>query len=120
MELSFKIEQRNLLVVFETKHSNLVWNYADVIFRDYPEEQLVDIDYLSLEMGRIAEKTWASIPLTQYDLADLHGLISDMHHHFLGVMSSGLTFGEFLDILTNQKQGIEDAEVINSTKEITE
>ena len=114
-----KLRKRLLNISFRTKHSSLSWEYDDCIFRGYPEEQLVDVDYLSLEMGRVAEKVWASIPLTQYDLADLHGLVIDMHHHFLGVMSSDLTFGEFLDILSQNNKEIEDAEVINTTKELT-
>ncbi len=124
MKLSFRVVPevdgvRFLTIFFQTKHSNLSWEYDDCIFRGYPEEQLVDADYLSLEMGRVAEKIWASIPLTQYDLADLHGLVSDMHLHFLEVMSSDLTFTEFLDILSQNNKDIEDAEVINETKTLT-
>ena len=124
MDLSFRVDPevdgtRFLTIYFKTKHSNLSWEYEDCIFRGYDVEQIVDVDYLSLEMGRIAEKVWASIPLTQYDLSDLHNLVSDMHHHFLGVMSSDLTFNDFLDILSLQNKELEDAEVINETKTLT-
>ena len=129
MDLSFRVEPevdgtRFLTIYFKTKHSNLSWEYEDCIFRGYPETVLVDVDYLALEMSRIAEKVWASIPLTQYDLGDLHSLISDMHHHFLGVMSSDLTFGEFLDILSENKEEIENAKIVREAfteapKEIT-
>lgn len=107
-------------VYFHTKHSELSWLYEDVIMRGYAKDEVLSLEYLDMEMSRVLEKTWASIPLTKYDYEELFGLATDMRNHFLTLTEPDMTYLEFTEGIRDDKGTIIEDTLIEHNGETTE